>query len=132
MHTGFLQIYFTLSVVTSAWRKPASVIMQHGRCGRGDKLNYTLHSTIGVDLLCGHNKSKCYKHTMWQFNQCDLNQLQHDLLKADFYKHYEARNPEMIFENWSLHLKELIASCIPNKEVTVRETDKPWFNGKMN
>ena len=34
---------------------------------------------------------------MWQFDQCGLNGLQQDLLKADFDKHYEARNPEMVF-----------------------------------
>ena len=39
----------------------------------------------------------------------------------------------MIFENWSLHFKEILASSIPiyNKEVTVRQTDKPWFNGYL-
>ena len=53
---------------------------------------------------------------MWQFNQYDLNQLQQDILKAEFNKHYGARNPEMIFENWSLHFKEIIASSIPTKK----------------
>ena len=37
----------------------------------------------------------------------------------------------MIFENWSLHFKDIIASSITNKEVTVRQTDKPWFNGYL-
>ena len=45
---------------------------------------------------------------------------------ADFNKHYEARNPEMIFENWSLHFIEIIVPSIHNKEVSVRQTDKPW------
>ena len=59
---------------------------------------------------------------MWQLDQCDLNQLQHDILKAEFDKHYEARYPEMVFENWSLHFTEIIASFIPSKEVIVRQT----------
>ena len=62
---------------------------------------------------------------MWQFNRCDLNQLQQHILRVDFNKHYETRNPEMIFENWSLHFKEISASSVPKKEAYVRQTDKP-------
>ena len=39
------------------------------------------HCTIRMYLLFRHKKSKCYKCTMWQFNQCDLNQLQQDILR---------------------------------------------------
>jgi hypothetical protein len=89
------------------------------------------HSTIGLDLLFRHKKSKSYKRTMWQFDQCDINKLHNKITNADFDKHYDANTPEMVFENWSLHFKEIISSSIPNKEVTVRQCDKPWFNGYL-
>ena len=57
---------------------------------------------------------------MCQFDQCDLNQLQQEVLKTEFGQHYEARHPEMVFENSSLHFKEIIVSSIHDKDLTVK------------
>ena len=44
-------------------------------------------------------------------------------IKTDFNKHYEARNPEMISEIWSLHFTEIIVFCL--------YLIKKWLLGKQ-
>ena len=89
------------------------------------------HCNIGIDILFRTKKVKAYKRTMWDFKNCDFTDFVEGLQTADFNQCYATNNTEEVFTSWNNLFLSIAKNTIPNKEVTVRPNDKPWFNGYL-
>jgi hypothetical protein len=89
------------------------------------------HCTIAVSLNIPLNKASPYKRLMWSFDSVNLAQFKCKLSDTDFNFTKNIDNIDNTCELWTNKFLNVAKSCIPNKTVLVRPTDKPWYNNKL-
>ena len=94
-------------------------------------ISFNDHCNIGIDILFRTKKPKAYKRTMWDFKNCDFRDFIDRLQTADFDQCFAALDIEEVFSSWNNLFLSIAKNTIPNKDVTVRPNDKPWFNGYL-
>ena len=89
------------------------------------------HSTVSANLLFRKRKIKSYKRTMWDFKNANFNTFRQAIENFNWDKCFEKEDIDMATEQWTTNLLSLAKSTIPNKTVTVRPYDKPWYNNDL-
>ena len=90
------------------------------------------HCTIGITLKFQTSNKQSYKRLMWDYDKADwvglnnyISNIQWNVVCGDF------SDIDPAAENWSGAILEAAKMFIPNRIVTVRRNDKPWYNSNL-
>ena len=117
--SSIIDLFFT--------RNPDNVIVS----GVGEAFldqNIRYHCPVYAVFKFDKPKHHCYKRKIWKYDNGDyerLKQLIHDF-DWQSLKHY---NINVYVENFTNKFLEFCEMTIPNKFITIRPSDPPWFNG---
>ena len=89
------------------------------------------HCSIGIDLLFKMDKPKCYQRLMWDFKHANFDEFRELLSSVDFTLYTELTDINDACCQFTDKLITIAKGCIPNKMVTVRPNDKPWFSNEL-
>ena len=90
------------------------------------------HCTISITLKFRLNKAECYTRVMWDYSMADYNGLRLYLSSINWDQECDNyTNVEYAAEQWTHIIYEAAKQFIPNKLVTVRPRDKPWYNSDL-
>ena len=68
---------------------------------------------------------------MWTFNQGNYDDYRKELNETDWESCFNLNTFEDICRVWTDTLLNIAKKHIPNKVVTIRPRDKPWYNGHL-
>ena len=66
---------------------------------------------------------------MWDFGKANFNLYRENLAKVMWEVCFQSQNINEICELFTEHVLLAASNAIPNKLVTVRPSDKPWYTG---
>ena len=89
------------------------------------------HCVIAARLLFRRRKHLAYKRVMWEFSKTDFSSYREAIHNYDWDSCFVSEDIDVIAESWSGKLLEIAKAHIPNKEVTIRPDDKPWYNNRL-
>ena len=87
---------------------------------------------MGIDLRFQAHHPRAYTRTMWDYSRADLPSLKEKLSSIDWDEvcnGYE--DVDFAVTQWTKIILETAKLYIPNKDVTVRPRDKPWYNNRL-
>ena len=96
-----------------------------------DRLHLNDHNTISALLQFKLPKQKAYTRRMWDYAKADFNSLRASLAIANWDACFQTDSIDQAVENWNAILMDAAYTHIPNKMVTVRPNDHPWFKGNL-
>ena len=68
---------------------------------------------------------------MWNFNKCNFKQYCDKLSQYNWEICFESNDIDIINENITKNILDAAKATIPNRTVTIRPNDKPWFNNHL-
>jgi hypothetical protein len=89
------------------------------------------HCTIEIKCLFRSKKPRAYKRVMWDFKNANFTQYRSALADTDWTECFQSNDINVICEQWTSKVLSIAKSTIPNKIVTVRPRDKPWYNSHL-
>ena len=92
--------------------------------------NTRYHCPIFCLLDIRTTKSYCFKRKIWKFNEGNYDKIKSDLVATDWESLFE-NNVDMSVKNFTNHLTNLCTSNIPNKHVTIRQSEPPWIHNSL-
>ena len=96
-----------------------------------DPVSTNDHCTISANLLFRKRRAHPYKRTMWDFKGTDFSNFKLAIERCNWEECFTDDNIETATEMWTNKLLNIAKQTIPNKEVTVRPDDKPWYNNML-
>lgn len=90
------------------------------------------HKATYIFLKTGIIKSKCYIRKVWDYKNADITRLNTIIENTDWDSIISnAFSTEKATELFTDKYLELVRECIPEKSVTIRPKDKPWFDSDL-
>ena len=90
------------------------------------------HCTIYVKLLFRTKKSKCYRKTMWNFNNVNLEKYTESFTNFVWSVAFQTDSVNKMCNTLTDKILQSAKDWIPHKKVTVRNSDKPFYNGYLH
>jgi len=90
------------------------------------------HCNISASIVFEKNKQSAYKRLMWDYKNADFKKFRSELSKFDWDTCVHLSND--IDESARLFTESFLSIAkriVPNKTVTVRPNDKPWYNNEL-
>ena len=89
------------------------------------------HCTISLTLnFKVHNQANYTRH-IWNYKHADFVGLNNSISNYDWDLCFEGNDFEEILNRWNSSFLNLARESIPNKYVTIRPKDVPWFNAEL-
>ena len=89
------------------------------------------HCTIGMDLHFKLQPCKAYERLMWDFKNADFDNFRNQISNIDFNAIVDIEDVNEAAIQFTEEILRVSKACIPNKVVTVRPDDKPWFTNEL-
>ena len=89
------------------------------------------HSVISAKLIFKFKKPKAYKRTMWCFKDFDFDKYRKEIDKQNWENCFASDNIDTITEQITCNILKAAKATIPNREVTVRPSDKSWYTDDL-
>lgn len=89
------------------------------------------HCTVGARLSFKIKKEKAYKRTIWNYKKGDFTLFRKQLLDANFAECFETNDVDKACSMWTNKFLDTAKLCIPNKIVTIRPNDSPWYTNEL-
>lgn len=88
------------------------------------------HEATYVILAHNYALSSSFKRTIWLYKHADFNKLRTKIISFDWKCLLDGTTNQacLIFKETFLKFAK---ECIPNKEVTIRPDDKPWYDSEI-
>lgn len=86
------------------------------------------HCLIGISCSFKITKKKAYVRRMWDFSKADFDLYRQNLNKVNWENIFMDQNINVICDRFTENVFLAAQNAIPNKLVTVRPADKPWYN----
>jgi hypothetical protein len=98
-----------------------------------EPVSFNDHCTIIAEIKILKPKIESYTRLMWSFRSADFNLFRDRLLafNNDFNDLYINNDIDYLVDFWTRKFLEISKNIVPNKIVTVRPNDKPWFNNYL-
>lgn len=90
------------------------------------------HKATYVCVTMNYKINRAYKRSVWRYKDADfdkLNKLINDCDSRNIISN--AENVNTATENFTSQYLKLVRECIPEKSVTIRPKDKPWFDSTL-
>ena len=97
------------------------------RAGVGTPVHYNDHRTIYGTLNMTITRRKAFTRNMWLFKEADFDNYRDQLSNTNWDLCFESNNIDTICDTWTKTFLDISRNNIPNKDVTVRVTDKSWY-----
>jgi hypothetical protein len=90
------------------------------------------HCNIGATIKFSKQKQTCYKRLMWDFKNANFNVFRDELSMLDLESFImPEQDINVATELWTDTFLDIAKRTIPNKVVTVRTNDKPWYTNAL-
>jgi hypothetical protein len=89
------------------------------------------HCTVGARLNFKVKKEIAYQRTVWNYKDADFPQFRQTLLHAKFDECFQTENVDQACSKWTSIFLTIAKTCVPNKEVTIRPNDSPWYTNEL-
>ena len=90
------------------------------------------HSTVVLHLKHVIQRNYSYKRHVWMYNNANFDAFRTALQKAEWDLCFDnSVNIDDICDKWSNTFMKIAYQCIPNRNITVRLRDKPWYNNDL-
>lgn len=89
------------------------------------------HCTVGIHLDFKINNDKAYFRTVWFYKNAKFGEFRDGLLNADFESTFVENDIDASCERWTETFLNVARTHIPNKVITVRPKDSPWYTNEL-
>ena len=90
------------------------------------------HRATFISISLKYNLNRSYTRKIWQYKHADTEKLNLLIMNTDWSSVIcDAEDIDSATLNFSSKLLTLIRECIPEKTVTIRPKDKPWFDSLL-
>ena len=89
------------------------------------------HCVITAECLFRVKKPKAYKRCMWNFKAADFDLYRLRLSQCNWDEYFNNDDINVVCDAVTSKILAIAKDTIPNKTVTVRPYDKPWYNNDL-
>nr|XP_022287616.1 uncharacterized protein LOC111100237 isoform X1 [Crassostrea virginica]XP_022287617.1 uncharacterized protein LOC111100237 isoform X1 [Crassostrea virginica]XP_022287618.1 uncharacterized protein LOC111100237 isoform X1 [Crassostrea virginica] len=90
------------------------------------------HRATCISISQKHNSNRSYTRKIWQYKNADIDTINSLTASCDWGSRItDADNIDSATINFSIKYMSLVRECIPEKTVTIRPKDKPWFDSTL-
>ena len=90
------------------------------------------HKATFLNLSFSYNCNTSYKRLVWNYKRADYSSFNDQLEAVDWEVLIcNAPNVDTATDNFTNTFLEIAGRCIPNSEVIIRPSDKPWFDSVL-
>ena len=89
------------------------------------------HNTVTAEFGFRTEKKLCYERRVWHYNKANFDHFSSELLEHDWDPCFFNWDPDSACTKWTENFLNLTKRCIPNKIVTIRPNDVPWYNSQL-
>ena len=91
----------------------------------------TDHCTVVISLKLKPKPDPAYKRLIWDYSKVDKAGLRRHIKEIDWSDCFAANDINTIVQNWTNTILNAARQFIPNKIITIRPKDKPWYNNEL-
>jgi len=89
------------------------------------------HCTVGVCLNFKVKKEPAYQRLVWNYKQADFQEFRNALSDADFEECLSSGDVDEACTKWTNLFLNTAKLHVPNRLVTVRPNDSPWYTNEL-
>ena len=91
------------------------------------------HQATKACIKIPHEIKSCYKRTVWLYKHADFNSINTEIEMFDWVNYFDQfyNNVDIMCESFTNQVLSIFKKYIPNKEITIRPNDKPWFDSEL-
>ena len=89
------------------------------------------HSTVIATLHFKTTRTRCYTRTMWSYKNANFDDYRNELRNSNLDDCIKGEDIDKDCEDWTDLFLKITSKVIPNKIVTVRPSDKSWYNNHL-
>ena len=89
------------------------------------------HCVIMAELGLRVEKRNCYQRKIWNYNRADYDKFRTELENHNWDNCFSSDCVETSCKQWTHDFLSIAEKCIPNKTVTIRPNDLPWYNSSL-
>lgn len=89
------------------------------------------HCVISSELDLKVTKKTCYTRKVWYYNKADYDHFRAQLEQNNWDACFTSGCPDESCTKWTQDFLSIAERCIPNKIVTIRPNDLPWYNSSI-
>ncbi|MCP3900406.1 MAG: RNA-directed DNA polymerase [Desulfobacteraceae bacterium] len=89
------------------------------------------HCTVYAKILFRTRKQKAYTHIMWDYRNADFQTFRKDISQFDWDSLLNVEDVDIAAELWTDKVLDIAKKSVPNKAVTIRPNDKPWYSNTL-
>ena len=94
-------------------------------------VSYNDHNTVSATIKFHIRHAKAFQRIMWQYDMTNFDGFRQKLSALNWEHCFTSNDVDTAAQAWTDMLMNAARECIPNKLVTVRPRDKPFFNGYL-
>ena len=91
----------------------------------------TDHCTVGATLNFKIPKEKAYKRLIWNYKEANFDIFRETLKNTDFDECFVSGDVNEACTMWTEKFLQAAKETVPNKTVTVRPNDSPWYTNEL-
>ena len=89
------------------------------------------HCTIAACRNFRIRKELAYKRLVWQYKEADFLQFRSALCNTNFDECFQNNDVDYAADKWTEKFLNAARTHVPNKVVTVRPNDSPWYSAEL-
>ena len=89
------------------------------------------HCTISARLKFRTFKQQAYERTIWLYNKANFDAFREALKSTNWDLCFENEDIDIVCQTWTDIFLSIAKRFIPNKIVTIRPDDSPWYNSYL-
>ena len=105
-------------------------VTESGTLNAGDNLSD--HMATFLSITVKYKTNQAYQRKVWIYKEADFDKLNNLISHCDWNNLItDAPNIDTATENFSTQYLSFVRECVPEKSVTIRPRDKPWFDSTL-
>ena len=89
------------------------------------------HCTVGITVNFKVKKDVAYKRTVWDYKKANFDEFRQKLKETHFDNCFDSDDIDVVCSNWTNLFLQVAKSSVPNKLVTIRPNDSPWYTSEL-
>ena len=89
------------------------------------------HCVVTVTVDFNIASEHAYQRHIWEYGKADFKKFRNTLSQSNFNACFDSDNIDEVCQSWTDLFLHVAKSTIPNKIVTIRPKDAPWYSNKL-
>ena len=89
------------------------------------------HCTVTALLNAKHKCDPAFSRIIWDYKYMDLPGLKKYLNSTNWDECFETNDADLASKSWGESFLNAVRMFVPNKVITIRPKDKPWYNNNL-